>query len=166
MLADTASISSSAQKFAGKELMLVKNWRTQKKKGSQAFVIESEHEQTTGILSWDLDENAWQFEYPHVTWTIKDNKLFKKEGESATSYPCVGFSAFLQNKIEKWEEILDKKYEVCNDNVCFLFVHYNKQPMIWKYRINPFGLLSIALEDSANRYYQIDFEVEEVKNAQ
>ncbi len=145
-----------------KELLLVKYWREQKNKGFQPFVIESEHEQTTGIFSWDLDENTWKFEYPNSTWEIKDKKLTKKENDQVKTYPCVGFSSFLQHKIETWPDILKKKCEVCNENTCFLLVTYEKRPMIWKYRINPFAILSIAIEDSSGRYYEIDFEVDEV----
>jgi len=154
---------SPAKTEAKKEIMLIKHWQAGSKKGSQPFVIESEHEQTSGVLSWDLTTNTWQFEYPHVKYEIKDNKLIKKDGDQLTTYPCIGFSAFLQHPIETWQTILEKKHEVCNENVCFLFVTYNKKPMIWKYRTNPFALLSIALEDSSGRYYQMDFEVDVIE---
>lgn len=145
-----------------KEIMMLQHWQKDSKKGEQPFIIESEHEQTSGILSWDLEANIWEFQYTHTKWIIKDHKLTKIEKEKSTTYPCVGFSSLLQHKMDEWQNLLEKKHEVCNDNVCFLFASYNKKPMIWKYSINPFSLLSVALEDSSNRYYQLDFEVDAI----
>lgn len=142
-----------------KEMKMIQYWQKEKRKGGQAFIIETEHEAASGLLSWDLNNNTWKFDYEHISWEIKDNRLFKYEKGEVSSYPCVGFSEFLQHSVEKWNEILEIKHEVCNQNTCYLFVNYQKRPMIWKYHINPFSLSSVAIEDSSGRYYQIDFEV-------
>lgn len=148
------------------EIIMIEHWKKDKKKGSQPFIIETEHETATGILSWDFENNIWQFIYENITWEIKDNKLTKTTKDETKTYPCVGFSAFLQNPIEKWPDILEKKHEVCNQDICFLFANYNTRPMIWKYKINPFELLSVAMEDGQERYYQIDFEVTQISESQ
>ena len=140
---------------------MIADWKKNKSISSQVFTLDSENEEVTGILHWNLNKNYWKFEYPNSTWEIKDSKLIKTSNNEIKTYSCVGLASFLKHPIDEWEDILEKQYEVRNNNIGLLFVLFNKKPMIWKYKIEPFALLSVALEDTANRYYQINFEINE-----
>lgn len=165
--AETTANSTSNIQPQKKELLLVKRWLASKKTGNQAFIIDSDSQETTGVLHWDLtneNSNYWRFEYSEVSWEIKDSKLIKLEGKEKKTYSCIGFSAFLKHPIAMWSELLEIQNEVERDNTGYLLAHYNKKPMIWKYQVEPFMLLGIAIEDSSNRYYQIDFQINESNN--
>jgi len=141
------------------KIKMTKIWLAQKRIGSQKFVIETDSEEATGTLSWDLDKNYWKFEYKNgLIWEIYDEKLAKTENGEKKFYSCLGFAAFLKHPVEKWDEILDFESEETELPNHVLLVKFQQKTMIWKYKENPFELLAVGIQDSHDRYYLINFE--------
>lgn len=161
---DSASTATSTENSViTPKIKMIEFWTAQKKTGSQKFIIESESEEVSGIFSWDLDKNYWKFEYNNgLVWEVYDNKVVKTENGEKKTYACMGLSALLKHPVGTWNEVLEFESEETQMYSCILVVKFQKKTMIWKYTKHPFNLLAVGIHDMHDRYYLMNFEVEDL----
>jgi hypothetical protein len=145
----------------GSKIKLVNYWK-KSLKNNQNFILYSNEDEITGNFKWDLEKKTWIFEYDNAIWEIKNEKMFKtdKKDGSVKEYKCSGIGLFLSHSLEEWDQIFENVQEVCTDDQCILYAKYKTIRTIWKYKKEPFELLSIAFAEN-NRYSEIIFQVKE-----